>query len=365
MDGHANSDVVAFGERLLALLDDGSFVATYKYAVLLGLMDLCLERTNRQGAAPDSVTTRQLAEKVIELYWPQTARFNGRTLRQNSGRQARIVSDILTFRALLRDPSATLRRARAENSGRFERLVHDVEWTLILMPLPRLQVLNGSRQRLVFEIAWDTTIERNRAAVREYQRNGTGPFDNQIRLLPGVGEHLVRLNGLLRPLIHRAWAAMVAKLNDLDESRLERFLFGVDRIELRRIRPSLADLQHGICFYCHERLPPDAEVDHFIPWARHPDNGVDNLVVADIRCNAAKRDFLAAEEHVRKWRKRNDTAAVALASLARDAAWESHPEQTLGAARGIYLRLSPEARLWVCGPEFARASLPSLRAALG
>ena len=35
-------DVIAFGERLLALLDQGSFVATYKYAVLLGLMDLCI-----------------------------------------------------------------------------------------------------------------------------------------------------------------------------------------------------------------------------------------------------------------------------------------------------------------------------------
>jgi hypothetical protein len=25
--------------------------------------------------------------------------------------------------------------------------------------------------------------------------------------------------------------------------------------------------------------------DHFIPWSRHPDNGIENLVVTDRRCN--------------------------------------------------------------------------------
>ena len=60
-------DLIAFAERLMSLLDQGQFVATYKYAVLLGLMDLCLEATDRHGQAPQSVTTRELARKVIEL----------------------------------------------------------------------------------------------------------------------------------------------------------------------------------------------------------------------------------------------------------------------------------------------------------
>jgi hypothetical protein len=98
--GHRpEQDLVAFAERVLALLDQGSFVATYKYAVLLALMDLCLEKTNKHGAAPDMVTTRELAEKVVELYWPQTSEFRGRTLRQNAGRQARILTDIAAVRA--------------------------------------------------------------------------------------------------------------------------------------------------------------------------------------------------------------------------------------------------------------------------
>jgi hypothetical protein len=69
VSGSGRADIVAFAERLLELLDQGSFQTTYKYAVLLGLMDLCVEHTSAKGAAPTSVTTRQLAEKVLELYW--------------------------------------------------------------------------------------------------------------------------------------------------------------------------------------------------------------------------------------------------------------------------------------------------------
>ncbi len=89
------TNLVEFAERLLTLLDQAGVVATYKYAVLLGLMDLCLEGTQRDGAAPASITTRQLALKVLELSWPQSLQFGGATLRQNSGRQARILTDTL------------------------------------------------------------------------------------------------------------------------------------------------------------------------------------------------------------------------------------------------------------------------------
>ena len=146
----------------------------------------------------------------------------------------------------------------------------------------------------------------------------------------GVGDHLVMLNGLLRPLVHRAWSAMVAQLNDLDESHLESFLFGMDRIALAAVRPGLLDLQDGRCFYCGDALGRSAEVDHFIPWAQYPDDGIGNLVVADAGCNGAKRDFLAAGEHVRRWRQRNLAEGLALVGIADSVRWETHPEETLG-----------------------------------
>ncbi len=357
-------DVVGFAERVLALLDQGSFVATYKYAVLLALMDLCLEKTNRQGFAPDAVTTRELAEKVIELYWPQTNQFRGRTLRQNAGGQARILTDVAAFRACLPDPSVTVERARQPRAA-FEHLVDKVEWTLILMPLPRLQVVGGETERLLYEIRWGLEIERERRRVVAYQRNrASGTFDNHIRLYPKVGDYLVMLNGLLRPLIHRGWSAMVARLNSLDDSRLESFLFGVDRSQLAAVRPGLLDLQRGRCFYCSAALGRTADVDHFIPWSRYPDNGIENLVIADRRCNGAKRDFLAAGEHVRRWRERNIEMRRDLLGIAADRKWESHPEETLSVARGIYLRLPRGARLWLRGPDFAPADPDRLLDAL-
>ena len=63
---------IGFAEKFLELLDEGRYTATYKYAVLLALLDVCLERTQSSGAAPETVTTRQLADKIVELYWPHT-----------------------------------------------------------------------------------------------------------------------------------------------------------------------------------------------------------------------------------------------------------------------------------------------------
>ena len=47
-------------------------------------------------------------------------------------------------------------------------------------------------------------------------------------------------------------------------------------------------------------------------WARHPDNGLYNLVAADARCNGAKRDFLASLPHHKHWRSRSIRPILAL-----------------------------------------------------
>jgi hypothetical protein len=72
-------DAIGFGEKLLELLDEGRYTATYKFAVLLALIDLCLEQTQASGAPPEAVTTRQIAEKVVEIYWSHAMPFIGRT----------------------------------------------------------------------------------------------------------------------------------------------------------------------------------------------------------------------------------------------------------------------------------------------
>ena len=71
----SEDDAIAFAEKVFTLLDETRYTTTYKLAVLLGLMDLCLENTSGSGSPPDTLTTRQLAEKVTEIYWPHTLPF--------------------------------------------------------------------------------------------------------------------------------------------------------------------------------------------------------------------------------------------------------------------------------------------------
>jgi hypothetical protein len=119
----------------------------------------------------------------------------------------------------------------------YERLVQLVEWKLIEMPLPRLQIMGQSHRSFIYEIYWDQRVERRE--VTGYQRGAASSFDNRVMLRPGVGEYFLQLSGLLRPLIQRRWSAMVAQLNGLEESQLEMFLFGADRTRTVKIRAGL------------------------------------------------------------------------------------------------------------------------------
>jgi 5-methylcytosine-specific restriction endonuclease McrA len=356
-------DAIRFAEKIIEILDEGRFVATYKFAVLLALMDLCFEKNVSSGMAPDSLTTRQLAEKIIEIYWLHTVDYHSilAVLRQNTNGQAEIPAAILRFRREnVFDPGISLHRARIAAARDYERLVRSVEWTLIEMPLPRLQTVGLSRDPFIYEINWNENVR---------YRDVRGNFDNLIRFKPGAGECFIQLNGLLRPFIQKKWASMVARINKLQENQLEDFLFGVERISSARIRGGLWEIQGKTCFYCADRIPEPirGEVDHFLPWSRYPDNGIENLVVAHKRCNSEKRDFLAATDHVERWKSRFALPAGMssdLSTLSDSVGWERDPGKTLGAARGLYLRLHSDARLWSNGRIFVHPDFGRLHAAL-
>lgn len=363
------SGAIALGEKIFALLDQGRFTATYKYSVLLGLIDLCLEKTTVHGLAPETVTTRELAEKVLQLYWPQVLPYGrGReaaVLLQNTGnRQAEIVGSIARFRSsFARDPLLPVERARIRDAGGYRRLWDHVEWKLIEMPLPRLQVVGKGQGNFLYDISWDQTVTA--ARVRAYQEGHPAVFDNRILLKPGVGEQLVQLNGLLRPLLYREWAEQVAQMNRLEAYRLEEFLFGALRVSTEPVRGPLLELQDRRCFYCGGGIRGNAAVDHFIPWARYPDNNLANLVAAHATCNGKKRDFLAATEHVERWAGRLAGAMQTdLEAIARDAAWPWRPPATLSVGRAIYLRLPEDAPLWRDGERFERPEFERLHQAL-
>ena len=249
----------------------------------------------------------------------------------------------------------------------YERLVRFVEWKLIEMPLPRLQVMGQLQRKFIYELYWDDSLAQSE--VTRYQRAQPSGFDNRVMFKPNVGEYFLRLNGLLRPLIQRRWAAMVAQLNRLEESQLEAFLFGVDRIPTGRVRVGLWEIQQQRCFYCDARIatPTQGEVDHFVPWSRYPDDGLDNFVVADKKCNSFKSNSLAAAEHLARWVQRFDEESsycVQFTNLAKGTNWDRQARRSVSVARAIYLRLPEDARLWLRGKQFVAPDSTRIEAAL-
>lgn len=356
---------LAVGERIIALLDEGLFTATYKYGVLLGLLDLCLEMGADVGAGALTVTTHQLAGKVLAVYWPQVRPLpllEGGIPRQNSrgSRDARIIRLIDEYKQQKQRGWSSPGEAQIRDPIGYGRLLVETERVLIEMPLPRLQTIGRETEQFLYEINW--TTEKDRGDVLRYIRGDKSDFDNRIILRPGVASALIQLNGLLRPLIQRSWALKVARLNQLEEGILHDFLFGQERVALARVRPPLADLQQGRCFYCDNELDLRSDVDHFLPWTRVPNNNIENLVVAHVRCNGAKKDFLPAMSHVERWGQRlmpKQPALQALAEIATGLQWPLDPAATLGTARAIYGRLPQSAKLWVLDKDFEeRGSTP-------
>lgn len=360
-------DPVAFAEKALAILELGSFAATYKYALFTAIMDLCLEQASPGGGHPTTISTRQLAEKVVDIYWQHARPYEGGAILRQGGvradSQAEILTAIATHRARHAEAAAaTPFRFRLAHRAAFDRLVDEVEWKLIEMPIPRLQVIGRDEDRFLYEYSWGKDIKRSEVAA--YQRGAPGAgFDNRLTLKPGVVEAIKSVSGILRPLVNREWASMVASMNGLSESKLEGFLFGVNRIQLDAVRSPLRDLHRGYCFYCEERLPTRVEVDHFIPWARYADNGVDNLVPAHQKCNGLKRDFIAAEDHLEKWVTRIRDRGDELESLAGGAGWPRDRRRSEAVAKSIYLRLSDGAKLWLVGSQLVSSSRARISAA--
>jgi 5-methylcytosine-specific restriction endonuclease McrA len=290
---------IAFAEKLMTVLAEGGFTGTYKYGVLLALIDLCLECSTRGRAAPARITVSQLAAKTIELYWGHTLPYPASqptVLKQNVTGQMELLTRISEFRSRdARDETGGLTRARMAAPAAYDRLVREIEWKLAEMPLPRLQRVGHEEIPFLYKIAWNRDIRRS-----EYFALGR---ERSIEFVGEAAEHLVRLAGLLRPMIQREWARFVADRNPelFSDAKLEDFLFGPSRASLAPVREVLRDLGAGRCFYCERPLEATFEVDHFVPWSRYPDNGIENLVAADRRCNNSKRQHLAAAPHVERW----------------------------------------------------------------
>lgn len=343
---------ISFAEQCLNLLDEASYNTTYKFAVLIALMDLVIEKANKDGSLATTLTTRQLAEKVIENYWYHVLTYpalNHQPLQGKSG-QAEIINRIYKFRD--KTSFSSLFSVRHQNHKDYIKLVKHVEKKLIEMPLPRLQYFGKQEQRFIYDIAWSVKEPVDLKLVTAYQADKPSSFDNRILLKPNAADYLVNLNGLLRPMIQRSWAMQVAKMNQLEESKLQEFLFGRSRNAIHRFANPLRDLQNNRCFYCESTFKQQAsktpEVDHFIPWSRYPNDALANFVLAHSSCNNSKSDHFAAREYLTKWTNRNQNPIdlAQLKVIASNGNWELLEQNSINIANTLYSRLPNNIELW-------------------
>ncbi len=363
----AEDGALQFAERLIALLDATRYSATYKLATLLALIDVAAERTAPDGTAPATLSAKDVGRRVIELYWPQTVPYGAaahgepRVLLQAP--QNDIPAKLAAWRAARRLPQgASLDDARAADPEGWRQIEADLLAVVIGMPLAKLQRFGDGRRasedRFIYDFPWREEVGRQTVSKPD--------FDDSIRLRPGVGGWLVRLAPLIRPLVQAKWAARVAARNSdlVDAERLDEFLFGAQRISLQRIRGPLAEAQGHDCFYCAGHLGTRCAVDHYLPWSRHPDNTIDNLVAAHTACNNAKAASLAGLEHLRRWLARfqpSDPAYIALAQTASATGWPQRSDRVLSTARATYLWLPDGTRLWQQGTSFEQLDTAKMR----
>ena len=139
-------DPLALGQRVVAILQTGRRTATYKLATLTALMEHCVEHLPEDSQAQLVVPIRELAERVLEIYWQQVLPFEGDELRQSTQPRAVILRETVRLRTAsdVGDRHVALAVAHLRAPADYETAVTAITLTLARQPLHRLQ-RTGSR----------------------------------------------------------------------------------------------------------------------------------------------------------------------------------------------------------------------------
>lgn len=277
---------IEFLQHIQRLFDEGEFQATYKFALLLTLAELAVERGDDSGAEL-SLPMPLVAEKFAEFYWRQVVPYqsgltgtNPNVLSQNLGVQAAVVNHLADIH---RKSGGLFSRARAHPD--WKQVLSLIASVIRTMPLRYLQIIGGVQVPFLYDYPAPPGV---------------------ILLKVGVAFNLRRYQALIQHFARAGWidhvrgnsrnAPMLGQTDDL-----EAFMFGSKRASLASVAQVLTDVQSDRCFYCQEKLRGSAEVDHFVPWARYPRDTAHNFVLAHRACNNDKRELLAARHHLERW----------------------------------------------------------------
>jgi hypothetical protein len=329
-------DQLQFLKNIQRLLDEGSFVASYKFALLHALADLAMLEGDDSGA-PLDLSAHQIAGQFIKLYWQQVRPFesshgdSGVVLRQNSGRQADVVNQIINAHGR---SAGSLYRLQKDHQA-WGALVRSVARTVGVMPLWKLQTVGSERLDFL------------------YDNKGRG---GAIQLKPGVAYCFRAFYPVLCGLFRSAWIGYLRRVNTRELGYtvdLNEFLFGHERAALEVYKPILREVQERRCFYCDGALAAAADVDHFIPWSRCHSDLAHNFVLTHRGCNAAKSDHLAFERHLASWVRRNGEQGAELEQRFDAAALIHDLKASERIASWAYCYVeSAQGQVWIEGTQF-------------
>lgn len=340
----SSDEHLAFLVKLQRLLSEGDFTATYKFALLLALADISVER-GHDDARPLEISMRQIAQKFIEYYWQQTMPYRAvaqadnadadlpidGVLSQNMGATAKVINDIRAFRQSQGVDSI----GRAKKSPLFGKLITTVAQTVAKQPVTYFQNIAGQSDPFVYDI----------------HRQG-------VCLKPGVSSHLRKFHGLIQHMVKDRWVRHIKRnkrnmpiLGPTDD--LQGFLFETSRSALTVVSTNLSKLFNQRCFYCDARITATPDVDHFIPFSMYGRDIAQNFVLAHPRCNRSKSDVLAAKAHLENWLDQLSKHQDDIEEIAIDAGLVSDRHTTLSVAKWSYQQgYEARAHAWVRNKQF-------------
>jgi hypothetical protein len=317
---------LAFLSNVQRLLEEGQFTATYKFALLVALVDIAVERGSDDGRAL-RVPLTEIAEKFVASFWGHTQPFRGGMLLQNKGRNIALLGILEQIQR--RSPTIT----KARRGQEWPHLLSRVAQLVKTMPLFKLQTLRGD-QKLIF-------------LYQEEVRDGA------IEMLPGAAFCLRQFSGFIRNLAQHGWIQEIRRNVQNaylvgDGASLDEYLFGDERVPLGKVRDVLLPIQGGKCFYCGAPMAATYHVDHFVPFSLSPGNLAHNLVLAHAGCNGDKSDLLADLPHLERWVDRNNRVGTEIGQAMAERGIVGDLDASTGIARWAYARArDARALLWV------------------
>ncbi len=276
---------IEFLKQIQYLIENSTFQATYKYALLIAITDITIE-CGEDSCDELAIDRRTLGERFAELYWPQIATFssglNGCTpgilFHSDAKDHVKIVKDLITLQKKIKSNDINL----AKKSIYWKSTITSISNTIWNQPVKYLQNINNQ-------------------FLYEYPTS-----KSSLILKKNITYCFRRFSDYIIQYAKSGWADHIQKTKKNQsiigiKDDLESFLFGNTRNNLNNVRPVLMSYQSGKCFYCNKNLNANSDVDHYIPWKKYPRNLAENFVLSCPNCNRSKSDLLAGSNHLEKW----------------------------------------------------------------